>query len=115
MTTSDPTSLSSCAAHWHDAAAFDELWDGAGIAVNVGTRELGLFRIGDAVYAIDNICTHGQARLCEGFVEGSEIECPLHQGRFDLRSGEATCAPAVDPVKTYPVRIDGGRVYLAID
>jgi naphthalene 1,2-dioxygenase ferredoxin component len=100
---------------WIDAAATDDLWDGAGIGVVVKGRELALFRAGDAVYATDALCTHGHARLCEGFVEGHEIECPLHQGRFDLRSGVPTCEPAVEPLRTYPVRIDGGRVWLSID
>ena len=100
---------------WTCAAAFDELWDGAGIAVLAGGRDIALFRIGDAVYATDNLCTHGHARLCEGFIEGHEIECPQHQGRFDLRTGAPTRAPVTDGVQTYPVRMEGGQVYLALD
>ena len=100
---------------WIDAAAESELWDGAGISVLVQGRDVALFRVGDAVYATDNLCTHGQARLCDGFVEGHEIECPLHQGRFDLRSGAPTCEPAVDAVRTYPVRIENGRVFVQVD
>ena len=103
------------ATKWIDAAAADDLWDGAGLGVVVRGREIALFRSGDAVFATDAFCSHGHARLCEGFVEGHEIECPLHQGRFDLRSGAATCAPATEAVKTYPVRIDGGRVRLWLD
>ena len=100
---------------WTDAAAEADLWDGAGTRVLVHGRDIAIFRIGDEAYATDNLCTHGQARLCDGFVEGFEIECPLHQGRFDLRSGAPTCAPAVEAVKTYPVRIASGRVYLSLD
>ena len=100
---------------WFDAAAFDELWDGAGIGVVVDGREAAIFRLGDEVFATDAFCSHGHARVCEGFVEGHEIECPLHQGRFDLRSGAATCAPATVAIRTYPLRIDGGRVWLRID
>ena len=100
---------------WIDAAAMEDLWDGAGIGVTVQGREVALFRIGDAVFATDAFCTHGQARLCEGFIEGGEVECPLHQGRFDLHSGAATCAPATEAVKTFPVRIEGGRVFVSID
>ena len=101
--------------NWLDAAAMEDLWDGAGIGVTVQGREVALFRIGGAVFATDALCTHGQARLCEGFIEGGEVECPLHQGRFDLRSGAATCAPATEAVKTFPVRIEGGRVFVSID
>ena len=100
---------------WIDAAAVDDLWDGAGIGVTVQGREFALFRVGDAVHATDAFCTHGHARLCEGFVEDHEIECPLHQGRFDLRSGTPTCEPATEALRTYPVRIEGGRVWLSID
>lgn len=100
---------------WLDATAEADLWDGAGTSVLVNGRDIAIFRIGDAVFATDNLCTHGHARLCDGFVDAFEIECPLHQGRFDLRSGAPTCAPAVDAVKTYPVRIDGGRVYLSLE
>jgi naphthalene 1,2-dioxygenase ferredoxin component len=99
---------------WIDAAALDDLWQDAGTSVLVHGHDIALFRVGETVYATDNLCTHGQARLCDGFVEGHEVECPLHQGRFDLRSGVATCEPAVDAVKTYPVRIDAGRVYLSV-
>ena len=62
-----------------DAAAESELWEGAGTSVLVRGRDIAVFRIGDAAYATDNLCTHGHARLCDGFVEGHEIECPLHQ------------------------------------
>ena len=102
-------------ANWIDAAALEELWDGAGVGATVHGRELALFRVGDEVFASDAFCTHGHARLCEGFIEGHEIECPLHQGRFDLRSGAPTCEPAAEPLTTYPVRIEGGRVWVAID
>ena len=67
------------------------------------------------MFATDNICTHGHARLCDGFLDGHEIECPLHQGKFDVRNGSPTCAPVTEPLKCYPVRIDGGRVFLQMD
>lgn len=99
---------------WTDAADLTDLWDGAGMPVQAGGRTVALFRVGETVYANDGVCTHGDASLCDGFVDGHEIECPLHQGRFDLRTGAATCAPAVDGIKTYPVRIEGGRVFVAL-
>jgi naphthalene 1,2-dioxygenase system ferredoxin subunit len=100
---------------WTDAASLSDVPSDAGLGVGVAGRDIALFRVGESVYAIDNLCTHDFATLCDGFLEGHEIECPLHQARFDLRTGAATCAPAVDAVKTYPVRIEGGRVLLAID
>ena len=102
-------------AQWIDAAAQDDLWDDSGTSVVLNGLEIALFRVGDAAYATDNLCSHGQARLCDGFVEGHEIECPLHQGRFDLRTGQASAEPAVEAIKTYPVRIEGGRVYVWLE
>ncbi|MFM2275887.1 MAG: hypothetical protein RL211_1759 [Pseudomonadota bacterium] len=101
--------------HWTDVAALTDLFDGAGIAVTPAGRDIALYSVDGVVYATDNLCTHGNARLCDGFIEGLEIECPFHQGRFDLRTGQPTCAPATEPLKTWPVKIDGDRVYLALD
>jgi naphthalene 1,2-dioxygenase system ferredoxin subunit len=101
--------------HWVDALALDDLWEATGHGSIVNGRDLAFFRLGDEVYATDNLCTHGHARLCEGYVEGHEVECPLHQGRFDLRNGQPTCAPVDAAVKTYPIRIQGGRVLVGLD
>ena len=113
----DPTSpKANLTSHdrWTDVAALDALWDGAGLAVDAAGRDLALFRLGDEVFALDNLCTHGHARLCDGFVEDGQVECPLHQGRFDLRSGAAACEPVTDTVRTWPVRIEGGRVFVQL-
>ena len=100
---------------WIDAAAEADLWDGVGISVVVQGRDIALFRIGAGHYAVDNLCTHGRARLCDGFVEGFEVECPLHQGRFDLRTGAATGEPASEALRSYPIRIDRGRVSVRLE
>jgi naphthalene 1,2-dioxygenase system ferredoxin subunit len=101
--------------NWIDAAAFDDIPQEDVIAVQAGGREIALYGVDGGVFATDNICTHGHARLCEGFLEGHEIECPLHQGKFDVRTGVPTCAPATESLKSYPVKIEGGRVWLAVD
>ncbi|MCY4494551.1 MAG: fatty acid desaturase [Acidimicrobiaceae bacterium] len=65
-----------------------------------------------AVYAVDDTCTHHSARLSEGVLVGCEIECPMHQGRFDVTSGEATRRPAREPLRTHPVEVAAGQVRL---
>jgi naphthalene 1,2-dioxygenase system ferredoxin subunit len=97
---------------WTDAAALDALPDEDVIALQVQDRELAFYAVDGHVYVTDNICTHGHARLSDGFLEGTEIECPLHQGRFDVCSGKAMCAPLTEDLRTYPVRIENGRVYV---
>jgi naphthalene 1,2-dioxygenase ferredoxin component len=100
---------------WIDALSTDDLPTDDVIGVDVEGRDIAIYTVGDAVYATDNICTHGQARLCDGFLDGHEIECPLHQGKFDVRDGKPMCEPVSEAVRSYPVKIDGQRVYLQLD
>jgi naphthalene 1,2-dioxygenase system ferredoxin subunit len=85
------------------------------VGIEVQGRDIALYGTEDGIHATDNICTHGHARLCDGFLEGHEIECPLHQGRFDVRTGKAMCAPLTEDLRSYPVKIEGGRVFLAFE
>ncbi len=64
------------------------------------------------VYAIDDTCTHQDASLSDGWLEGREVECPLHASKFDLRTGSADSPPAKRPVRTHQVRVEDGMVYL---
>lgn len=97
---------------WIDALAQDAVPDEDVVAIDVQGRELAFYGVEGQVYVTDNICTHGHARLSDGFLEGSEIECPLHQGKFDVCSGKAMCAPLTEDIRTYPVKIENGRVYV---
>ena len=100
---------------WTDATAMDEVPADDVIGILVAGRDIALYNAGGEIFATDNICTHGHARLCEGFLEGHEIECPLHQGKFDVRTGQPSCAPVTEAIRSYPVRIESGRVFLALD
>jgi naphthalene 1,2-dioxygenase system ferredoxin subunit len=99
---------------WTDAMAADALPADDVIGVTVAGRDVALYTVEGAVYATDNLCTHGNASLCDGFLEGHEIECPLHQGRFDVRDGRPLCEPVTAPLRSYPVKIETGRVWLQI-
>ena len=101
--------------NWLDAAALADVSEGDVIAVQVAGKEIALYEVDGKVFATDNLCTHGHARLSDGFLEGHEIECPLHQGRFDVCSGKALCAPLVENIRTYAVRIENMRVMLKLD
>lgn len=101
---------------WHDVAADSEIPAGDVIGRIAGERPIALYRLSDGLYATDATCTHGNASLCNGFVEDDgQIECPLHQGRFDIRSGKALCEPLAQDLRVHPVRIEGGRVYVQVD
>lgn len=99
---------------WIAAAELDAVPQDDVIGVEIGGRDIALYSVDGEIYASDNICTHGHARLCDGFLDGHEIECPLHQGKFDVRSGKALCAPLTEDIRSYPVKIEDGRVFLAL-
>ncbi|MDQ0585913.1 non-heme iron oxygenase ferredoxin subunit [Variovorax paradoxus] len=99
---------------WTDAAPVDEVPIDDVVGMQVGGRDIALYNVDGQIYATDNVCTHGHARLCDGFLEGHEIECPLHQGKFDVRDGKPTCAPVTEAIRSYPVKIDAGRVFLSL-
>jgi naphthalene 1,2-dioxygenase system ferredoxin subunit len=101
--------------NWVDALSADDLPEDDVMGVAVAGRDIALYTVGGDVYATDNLCTHGHARLCDGFLDGHEIECPLHQGKFDVRDGSPTCAPITQAVRSYPVKVAGGRVFLQIE
>ena len=74
-----------------------------------------VFRTDDGdIYAIDDTCTHQDASLADGWLEGCEVECPLHASRFDLRTGAVDAPPAKKPVRTHAVSVDGGEVYITV-
>ncbi|WP_432260645.1 non-heme iron oxygenase ferredoxin subunit [Cupriavidus sp. TMH.W2] len=97
---------------WIEAAPLASVPQDDVVAIEVQGKDIALYSVEGEVYATDNLCTHGHARLCDGFLDGHEIECPLHQGKFDVRSGAAVCAPVTEGIRTYPVRIDGDKVFL---
>ena len=100
--------------NWTDVLAATDLPTDDVVGVMVLGRDIAIYTSGDEVYATENLCTHGSARLGDGFLEGYEIECPLHQGRFDVRDGKPTCAPVTEALRTYPIKIENQRVMLKL-
>jgi naphthalene 1,2-dioxygenase system ferredoxin subunit len=101
--------------NWQDVSALVDVPEDDVMGLAAAGKDLALYRVEGQVYATDNICTHGHARLCDGFLDGFEIECPLHQGKFDIRDGRPTCEPVTEAVRTYPVKIENGRVFVELD
>lgn len=63
-------------------------------------------------YAVDDTCTHQDASLADGWLEGCEVECPLHASRFDLRTGAVDAPPAKQPIRTHKVHVEDDVVYI---
>jgi naphthalene 1,2-dioxygenase system ferredoxin subunit len=84
------------------------------LAAKLGDRHVIVYRTPKGVFATDRRCTHQGADLLRGYLEGEVIECPVHQGRFNVRTGAALNAPACDPLGTYEARLNGGKVELRL-
>ena len=87
--------------------------DGA-LGVEVRGVPVALVRTGGELYALHDVCSHEEVPLSEGEIYDHTVECWLHGSCFDLRSGKPTGPPATAPVATYPVRIEGDEVYVAL-
>jgi 3-phenylpropionate/trans-cinnamate dioxygenase ferredoxin component len=77
------------------------------------TPPITVFNVDGEFYAVDDTCTHQDTSLSEGWLEGCEIECPLHASRFDLRTGRPNSPPAIRALRTYKVQVRDGIVYLS--
>ena len=100
---------------WVDACATDDIEPEDVTRFDHAGRTFAIYRTeDDKYYATDGLCTHEKVHLAEGLVMGHIIECPKHNGRFDLRTGVAKGAPVCVNLATHPVKVEGGRVFLQI-
>lgn len=90
------------------------LAEGGMTAISVAGKHLILFKASGSYFVTDRRCTHQQADLIRGYFDQEVIECPVHQGRFSVRTGEALSAPACLPLRTYPVKTLDNQVYVEI-
>ena len=90
---------------WKNLINVSDLEVGDVTPVTFGTREVDVFDAEDGIFVSLSRCTHGAANLCDGYFDGTYIECPLHQGLFDVRTGEAKAAPARVPLKMINCRV----------
>lgn len=81
--------------------------DGRPEVFDIEDRKIAVYRLGGAYYAIDDVCTHDGGPLAEGEVEGEVVTCPRHGAQFNIKTGAALTFPAITPVDTYPVRVEG--------
>lgn len=101
---------------WVDVGPADAVEPEDVIRADVGDRTFAVYRTDDNRYfATDGLCTHGQAHLAEGYLEGTVIECPKHNGRFDICTGKAKGTPVSEDVATCQVRIASGRIELFVE
>src|SRR4051812_1217272 len=102
------------AGKWQVAVALADLKPDEPAACSLGPHEIAIYLVDGAYYATSNICTHASALLTDGFMDGCEIECPLHNARFDVRTGTALTSPAEADLETFRTRVVGGHVEVLI-
>ena len=99
---------------WVEACDADEVEEEDVMRFDHGGRTFAIYRLDDGYYATDGLCTHEKVHLADGLVMDNIIECPKHNGRFDIRSGAAKGAPVCINLKTYPVKVDAGKVFINV-
>ena len=95
---------------WTDIGDEDIVEDDDVIQLSLDKARLAVYKISNVVYVTDDRCTHQEAALSDGYLDGRTIECPRHQGVFDVCTGKAMGAPLEHDLKTYPVKVAKGRI-----
>ena len=87
---------------------------GRALVVVVGDRRIALCNVDGQFYAIDDLCTHDGGALDQGELQGDVIECPRHGARFNVSTGKVLALPAVKPLNTYPLKVEGSEIRVAL-
>ncbi|MCR6500368.1 MocE family 2Fe-2S type ferredoxin [Shinella sp. CPCC 101442] len=100
---------------WIEVCAADDIDEEDVIRFDHAGRTFAVYRSPEDTYhATDGLCTHEKIHLADGLVMDHIIECPKHNGRFNYKTGEAKGAPVCVDLKTYPVKVEGGTVFIGI-
>ncbi|MGH1539820.1 MAG: Rieske 2Fe-2S domain-containing protein [Arenicella sp.] len=100
---------------WHRACALEDIDEDDVIRVDFHNQTFAVYRTkNNQFYATEGLCTHEGVHLSKGLLIGNIIECPMHQGRFDIRNGAAKGAPVCIDLKTYQVKHKGENLYIAL-
>ncbi|MDR7377547.1 3-phenylpropionate/trans-cinnamate dioxygenase ferredoxin subunit [Rhodoferax ferrireducens] len=100
--------------HWTEICALDDIDDEDVMRFDHNNHTYAVYRYNDKVYATDGLCTHEHVHLADGLVMEHVIECPKHNGRFDIRDGRALGAPVCVNLKTYQVKVEVGQVLVQL-
>ncbi len=100
--------------NWVEIAKVGDIDDEEAIKVDVDGNQIALYFVEDEYYATDDCCTHAKASLSEGYIDGTTIECPLHQGVFCLKTGKCLQPPVDKDVLTYPIRVEGENILIHV-
>jgi 3-phenylpropionate/trans-cinnamate dioxygenase ferredoxin component len=97
-----------------EIAPAEQLPEGERMFIDVEARQIVIFKLAGKLFAIGDVCSHDNGPVGDGEIEGEEIICPRHGGRFDIATGKATSLPAVVDIPSYPVRVVDGMIQLGL-
>jgi nitrite reductase/ring-hydroxylating ferredoxin subunit len=101
-------------AQWVTVAHLPSLPEGEILGVEIGDKSIALYNIDGEIHATDNVCTHAFALLTDGWLDGDCIECPLHAGRFNVKTGKALGPPVDEDIKVFETRIVGSDIQVKL-
>ena len=99
---------------WVDLIPVADLEEGWVTRVTLGSRLLAVYDTVSGFYVTTALCSHAAADMCDGYFDGHVIECPLHQGAFDVRTGKPVSAPATRPIRTFEARVSGPMLQIEV-
>ena len=101
--------------NWVRVGSIDDVPAGEMLGLTAEAHKIALYHLEDGrIFATANVCTHEFALLSDGWLEGCEVECPLHSGRFDVSSGKALCEPLKKDIRTFEVELRDGEIFVAL-
>ena len=101
-------------ARFHRVASVSEIPPGEMKAVVIEDTPVALYNVNGAFYATCDTCSHEEASLAEGWLDDDVVTCPSHGAEFNVRTGDVLALPATEPIVTYPVRVEGDDVFVAV-
>lgn len=99
---------------WEIICKTGEVQDDFPYSAKVNGKEIGIYRVDGEYYALEDVCPHAYALLSQGFVEDGQVECPLHEAVFDIKTGKCLREPADRDLHVYPVRVVDDTVQLQL-
>ncbi|GJH14275.1 Rieske (2Fe-2S) domain-containing protein [Caballeronia temeraria] len=100
---------------WQSVGRIDQIAEDAPIEFKGRGVEVGVFKVGESLYAIENVCPHAYALLTQGFVDGDTVECPLHEAVFHIPTGKCLKEPGGRDLKMYAVRLAGEEIQIKVE
>ena len=99
---------------WHSVCAQSEIEIGAMLPIEIGDLQIAVYNVDGEIFVTDNLCSHGYAMLTDGILEDDMVECPLHGGCFNVKTGKAMCEPAEEDIRVYRTRMVDERLEIFV-